>query len=543
MSLRTPGPRFALALLSAVVAAPQVHAGDAAAGNPGESIYRRGVLRSGAPLEGRREQGTGVAGAQAACSNCHQKSGLGTKEGRIVMPPVTGRYLFRPRASSLDDLDLPYVDGIRPEREPYTEASLARAIREGLDSEGKPLSPLMPRYALGDADMGALIGHLKRLDQRKVPGVTDTVLHFATVVTPDADPRQAAGMVDVLEHFFADKNAFPIGPTPRLRSSRKMMFMVNRRWQLHVWRLSGPAATWQKQLERHLAAEPVLAVVSGIGGATWAPVQAFCEQKSVPCLFPNVEVPPADADHGFYSLYFSRGVLLEADLVARRIAASGSGKQGVGQIYRAGESGEAGARALAVALERQGIPVHSQVLARGGAGKGVAEALRKPPNTLVLWLHPEDLAALGPMPAATANVYMSGLMGGLENAPLPSGWRGSTRLAYPFDLPERRRIRVDYARGWFAIRRIPVVAEPVQTDTYLACGLLAEALSHMADTFVRDYLVERTQDMLEHRVITGYYPHLSLAAGQRFAAKGGYLVHFADPVGPRLLADSEWVVP
>ena len=73
------------------------------------------------------------------------------------------------------------------------------------------------------------------------------------------------------------------------------------------------------------------------------------------------------------------------------------------------------------------------------------------------------------------------------------------RLAYPFDLPERRRVRVDFPLGWFRIRQIPVVAQQVQADTYLACGLVSETINHMVDTFVRDYLVERIEGMLEHR--------------------------------------------
>jgi len=59
----------------------------------------------------------------------------------------------------------------------------------------------------------------------------------------------------------------------------------------------------------------------------------------------------------------------------------------------------------------------------------------------------------------------------------------------------------------------------VQADTYLACGLLAETLKYMADTFVPDYLIERAEDMIDRRIITGYYPHLTLAQGQRFASK------------------------
>jgi hypothetical protein len=134
-------------------------------------------------------------------------------------------------------------------------------------------------------------------------------------------------------------------------------------------------------------------------------------------------------------------------------------------------------------------------------------------------------------------------MAGLEHAALPVDWRPRARLTYPFDLPEKRSVRVGQPLNWFAIRHIPVVAEQVQADTYLACGLLSEALSHMADNFNRTYLIERLQGMLEHRIVTGYYPRLTLATHQRFASKGGYIVHFADTNGLRLIADTAWMTP
>ena len=245
------------------------HASNETAADIGKSIYLHGTLESGKPLVARREDGMRIEGADAACVNCHQRSGLGTKEGNKSIPPITARYLFHPRASQREDLDLPYVEGIRADRDAYTDATIARAIREGLSSEGKPLDYLMPHFELADADMDALIAYLKRLDQRKVPGVTDSVLHFATIITPDADPVKRAGMLDVLEKFFASKNAYVRGPAPRLASTRVMMFKANRRWQLHVWQLSGPPDTWQDQLKRHLAKEPVLAVISGLGGKNW----------------------------------------------------------------------------------------------------------------------------------------------------------------------------------------------------------------------------------------------------------------------------------
>jgi hypothetical protein len=402
---------------------------------------------------------------------------------------------------------------------------------------------------MGAADMASLLEYPQVLVPRRLPGVTDTVLHFATVVTPDADSAKRSGTLDVLQHYFAEKNTFHLGPSRQLKPSgrtmySKEMFKVNRQWQLHVWELSGPPETWEAQLQKNLAKEPVLAVISGAGGRNWAPVHDFCEHEAIPCLFPNVEVP-VQSSGDFYSLYFSKGVLLEAELIAKRIVETRSGQRPVSvrQLYRSGDSGEAAAQALATALKRRGIEVHDQALAAGAPGQGVAEALRRTPNTdtLVLWLRPADLTALSEAPPE--RVFMSGLMAGLEDAPLPPAWRSDTIIAYPFDLPERRRVRVDYPLGWFRIRQIPVVSVQVQTDTYLACGLLSETLSHMVDAFYRPYLVERLQASIEHRIITGYYPHLSLATNQRIASKGGYLVHFDGPQGRKVVADSEWLVP
>ncbi|MEX3937278.1 cytochrome c [Paraburkholderia phymatum] len=522
------------------------HARSAPPIDVGEAIFRDGIAGDGQPVEATHQGQVAMRGAAAACVNCHRRSGLGSKEGNTTIPPIAAQYLFHPPAQSPDELTIPFIDGMRTSRAPYTEATLARAIREGIDSESKPLGYLMPQFALNDADMRALIDYLKTLDRRRAPGVTDTVLHFATIITPDADPVKRRGMLDVLQHYFADKNAAPLGATPALRSSRKMMFMVNRRWELHVWELHGAPDTWQAQLREHLARQPVFAVLSGLGGRNWAPVHDFCEREQVPCLFPNVEVP-VESEHDFYSMYFSRGVLLEAELIAKRIRepvgpSSARPVKTVIQVYRAGDSGEAAAQALAADLRKQGVAVENRALP---ANARVATALHGAAHAgaLVLWLRPPDIAALGDAPPASTAVYLSGLMGGLDSAPLPSRWRDSVRVAYPVDLPQGRRVRVDYAFGWFAIRHIPVVDERVQADTYLACGLLAETLSHMVDAFVRDYLVERIDDMLEHRILTGYYPRLTLAPGQRFASKGGYIVRFAQAVPLHVVADSDWIVP
>jgi hypothetical protein len=435
---------------------------------------------------------------------------------------------------------------MRPDRDPYTEVTLARAIRQGVAADGSKLSYLMPRYKLSDADMAALIGYLKHLTPSTVPGVTDSVLHFATIITPDADPIKRQGMLDVLQHFFTDKNAFARAQSARMRSSHRMMFKANRRWLLHVWELTGPPREWEAQLRDHLAREPVFAVISGLGGANWQPVHRFCEHAALPCLFPNVELPVV-AEDDFYNLYFSRGVLLEADLLAERLTRQEEGgalpaRRRLIQVYRGGDVGQQAARALTAAVGGPGIESVERALTPEMTLEA-ALADVGPEDSVLFWLRARDLMLLRSIKVPTERVFLSGQMAGLGKAPLPPEWRRVARMAYPFDLPELRRVRMDYPLGWFSIRSIPVVDEQVQSDTYLACGLLAETLSHMSDSFIRDYLVERMEGLLEHRIVTGYYPRLALAPRQRFASKGGYVVRFAEPVNSRVVADSRWLAP
>jgi hypothetical protein len=513
----------------------------------GEAIYRFGRLPSGKPLTGERDGGLQVSGADAACVNCHRRSGLGAAEGRGFIPPITGQYLFHQKNDNRTDRDLPYVEGARPNRTPYTSETLARVIRSGVDSDGRALSMLMPRFALDDASMSALTAYLRELATTRVPGVSDGLLHFATIVTPDADPVKRDAMLAVLDDFFAEKNASARAVSPRMYSYRKQMFKVTRHWQLHVWTLTGPATSWEAQLQKHLAAEPVFAAISGIGGKNWAPVHHFCEHAQLPCLFPNAQLPVV-AEDDFHNLYFSKGVLLEAALVAHDIDAARDTQRlhRLVQVFRADDIGADASRTLQSSISHSGVRFEAVALRKGLAAPQVAEALRGlgDSDALMLWLRPKDLAEITGLPVPVgAHVWMSGLMGGLEQAPLASSWRGTTRVAYPFDLPDRRRIRVDYPLGWFRIRHVPVTDLQTQADTYLACGLLSETLNHMVDTFVPDYLVERMEEMLEHRVITGYYPHLALAPGQRFASKGGYVVQFAEPTGTKVVAIGDWIVP
>jgi hypothetical protein len=535
---------LAVLMAGAGVAAPRLSPADVGQIRAGLRLYRQGVLPSGNPLVAERKDAEPIHGQAAACTNCHLRSGLGTVEGRILIPPITARYLFRPLNTSAATMARPPTNVRGAMRSRYTAATLARAIREGIDPDGRSFDYLMPRYALDEPSMSATIDYLRQLGRGPVPGVSGEDLDFATIITPDADPNERQGMLDVLGHCFGASDASRPDRTA-LQRAPGVRFPAGHDWRLHVWQLTGPADGWEEQLRQHFAAEPVLAVISGLGKKNWAPVHRYCQENSVPCLLPNLDLPVV-AEDDFYPMYFSKGVLLEAQLFASRLQPQpGSAARRVIQVFQTDDIGSAGATALQQESAASGLQWRKHPLKPDAPSSALGQVLNEaqPKDTVVLWLRPQDLKKLPATPPPDVAVFVSGLMADLEHAPLPPAWRSVAQMSYPLELPALRALGTGFAQGWFSYFNIPVVAERVQTDTYLACEILAEAAGHMGNNWVPDRLVELIEIELGHRLVNGSYPRLGLAPGQRFASKGGYLTRFEGARGTSLVAEGDWIVP
>jgi len=487
----------------------------------GEQMYRDGVLPSGALLRGRHPGGSDVAGPLAACAQCHRRSGLGSVEGHRVVPPVTARFLFAPRAATAG----------RDHRRPaYTRETLLRALRNGLDAAGRPLDLSMPRFIVGADDADVLVDYLTQLSDRGSPGVGADAFHFATVLTPGVDPRRRQAMLDVLGAFFSAHNASTRLEALRDHSSPQA---PHRTWQLDVWDLAGPPETWLAQLDDFAAHEPPFALVSGLGDGEWAPVHGFCETRAIPCWFPTVDLPVTAPDD-FYSVYFTGGVALEAQLLAQEVRA-----RRVVQVRGPDRAAAGGTQALRRTLAAAGVAVDTRALPVADvAALRDAVEVAGPGDALVLWLRPAEVARLQDIaPPAGAAVYVSTTLAGTQ---LPEAWRAQAHLVDPFELPELRRASVARLHVWLQIHGLPLVDERVQSDAYLACTLLAERVDDLQEAVTRERLLERAEATLAGGR-PGIYHRLSLGPSQRVASKGGYITRFRDD--GVLVADSGWLVP
>jgi hypothetical protein len=494
----------------------------------GRQIYREGRLASGEPVKATVIGDVPVEGTQFTCLHCHRSSGLGSSESRIRVLPAAGLDLFRPRSSGYR---------IRPA---YTDNSLANLLRTGVDPAGAPVNSLMPTYQLPEPEMGALIAYLKSLSSEISPGVTEDSIHIATVVADGADAAQRRAMLQVLETFFRTKNGETRAETHRAQAGPFYMEYKNkayRKWVLHVWDLRGPESGWREQLEKEYDRQPVFAMLSGISSGGWAPVHRFCEDRQLPCLLPNVDSPPVQTQGDFYSLYFSKGLTLEAAVVAADLVRQD--RIDVVQVFRPGSAGAEAAAAFRTAAAKTGrLRVLDQPIKEGTAGLGKVSG-----GAVVLWLDSAGLASLNV--AGSSRLYLSSTLLGGTAAAVPAGMRRTALLVHPYSLSDDLDERSVRERAFFRSQGITMQPNTarVQFQTYFACEILGGGLMHIKRRFHRDYLLDSIDHFQRMAAFTAIYPRLSFGPGQRYLAKGAYIVS-VDGSGEELsTSNARWVVP
>ncbi|MGZ5198624.1 MAG: c-type cytochrome [Telluria sp.] len=479
----------------------------------GQAIYRQGVLGDGTPLAGRSAAGITRTGREAACISCHRRSGFGIAEGPLVVRPITAPDLFGGGAAPAPNPRIQHQLGQRL-RPVYDSETLARAIRSGVGADGRALDAMMPRYPLGDADMAALQAYLRTLSPSPAPGVDAGVIRLATVIQPGVEPRRSQAMLDVLRAFVRDKNAAVRSEPERRRAGTMRMHRAWRSWVLDVWELRGDPSGWREQLEAYQRNGPAFALVAGIGDASWQPVHDFSERNQVPCILPLTSLPGEGG--GFYTVYFSRGMALEAEALALELRKSLAGRR-VLQVVRTDDpQSVAAGRALSTALTAGGVVLDQLELSHAPDAADRARITHTDTAALVLWLRAPDLARL---PAGERAVYASGsLLDGADVA-APS----QLRVIYPWELPQVDASRARRARDWLRARGLGAAAPREAIDALFAVSVTAEALGHLMDSFSRDYFVETVEHQLSTTILASSRPPLTLGPDQRFASKGVYI--------------------
>jgi hypothetical protein len=424
------------------------------------------------------------------------------------------------------------------------------------------------------------------------PAVVGDTIHMATVIAPGVTPERRQAFINTLTTVVKQMNVSVLMPGRRQKmvTVEERRLNSRRKWALDIWELTGPSNTWGEQLEQRQRDKPVFALVSGLAKDEWQPVQDFCEAQRVGCWFPSVDLVPEGAAQSRFSLYFSAGIAIEAEVIARKLGAS-SGR--VVQLVTPDPVARGGAAALRRALPA-GRAVQDVDAGLGGAAVQAALAGLTAQDALVLWLRPADLKALAGLDATAASVFVSAALGGGEQVAVPAALRQRAMLVQALEEPRLRGANLERLDAWLVGSQVPVVDQRLQSEVFFAAGSLQATVRGMLNNLHTDYLIERAEsglsgfevmqvqeeiqammmgpmnkrplsataptadetaamatlssnqrahlEEMRKRGGTTVYPRLSLAQGQRFASKGAYLVAL-NPNGAGTVGEPEWVVP
>lgn len=499
----------------------------------GRAIYQQGIGADGEPVAAFVMGDVEVTGAQFTCLNCHRRSGLGGPEGTKFVLPTNGRSLAEPR------IDM-YMA-----RPAYTPETFADALLRGVNPKGMEFDRVMPIYDLSEQEIEALFVYLQTVSDDYSPGVDDSVIHLATVVSHDVDPAERDAMLRVIETYIAHKNAQTRNEIRRLESGpfyHEYRNKAYRTWVLHLWELNGPAATWPAQLQEYYRRQPVFALLSGMVSGSWQPIHDFCEVNRIPCLLPNTDLPGNRSGHDYYTVYYSEGLRLEARVALTALRETESSPRLL-QIYRPETEGQSAAELLQDSDTAKGLSVGN--LEFDPEQEFPVEMLRRLQlaadrgEPVFLWLDEADLRSfarlISAIPAGLRFLISSSLLGG-NTEQVPESLKDASHIIHPFVIPEEQDRRFLLFEGWLRGNKIALTSPRIQGQTYFACFLLNSGFTHIKRYFYRDYLL----DLLDHGdrmgQYSGNYPRLSFGPEQRFLAKGAYLINLKT-------MKAKWVVP
>jgi len=548
---------LALIMVASSVAAAEPPAAAVDLLRQGERMYREGILPSGEPMQAMVSGDVPVSGAAFTCISCHLRSGLGSIEGTVVTPPTNGKTLYQPKEYYKKDFEM--VESVRkyskslPMRPAYTDESLARAISVGIDPAGREMARVMPLYKLSGPDMAILINYLKNLSAEISPGVSETEIHFATVIGDGVSARDVAAMLAPLEYTVARKNSTAGLYKSNPRQSKMAIRMMGpdlaaKRFTLAQWRLHGPAASWPAQLADYYRREPVFALLGGIVAGEWQPIHQFCEQKQLPCLFPSTDFPVRSAKD-WYTLYFSKGIYQEGEAAARYLnQQSGPGADNeIVQVVRDSTRG----KALAAGFNETWVGlghVAPLTISFSGSEPWNNAARRqilaqKKPTVLLLWDDDAGVLPVLEVMATEANrplqVFTSAsYLGEAQNA-IPEAARYFTYLAYPYRLPQEDARYDTMLKPLATGVDLSGAARTIFEQAYSVGDVMSRTLVEMRGEYYRDFFLDAIGMMGDQDL--PLYERLSFGPGQRYAAKGCYIVQLGEGKEPLLLKKSEWL--
>lgn len=558
-----------LTLLSAPVVTDSTYAAENDNGDPelGARLYFQGLDSNGEPIKGLTRTDIPIDGSQLTCISCHRPSGMGSSEGGTYVPPITASYLFRERISDRrlrnqrfkevykERQGGEFYDDVRRGRlRPAYETphDIAQALRDGLDTAGRTLNPVMPRYEISDEDAANLTAFLKSNYANYDRGVEENKIHMATIIAGDV-PQENADAVSDLVETYADwiNKAINVNlARPGFSTYYRSEFADSyRTWETAIWRLTGDPDTWGEQLARYYEEQPAFFVVGSIVEGDYSPIADFCDEKKMPCLLPVTNLPRLTDMENSFTLYFSRGLTLEAEALAIYLSEADM-TDDIVQVHTSDVEGTKSAQAFSTQMAKlTKEPVNTFLVNKtDDLDETLAKALSEKPKSLIFWTGKESekaVAALNNADLGETIIYMPST--GLKDiqASLSDDKQDAIRVTYPYDDPKNYHPESFRIRAWIGSRKLNVPDWNIILQTFYSLKISEFALSHLWVDYYGAYMIELTEHDIGVGFDPGPYPRLQLGPGQRFGSKGALIAQLADdPSNPSGIESiSRWIIP
>jgi ABC-type branched-subunit amino acid transport system substrate-binding protein len=501
----------AAALLGAVlflIAAPSGAASLSPDEEAGRAIFQDGESVFGDVFSGR----LGIAqqrvpGTAARCANCHGSDGRGRPEGGVRPANITWSELTKPYGHEHDN-------GRR--HSAFDEASLKRALTQGVDPDGNPLDGVMPRVELSDRDFHALVAYLKKLEFLLDPGVSADTLRLGTLL-PSAGRFGELGLAvkGMLQAYIATIN--------------KSGGIYGRRLELVAAEYTEDHAATTRELRKLIAEGDIFALLSPFVPGIEQDLERLANQAKIPVIGPLSLFSDDPRRINQYVFHLLSGVGELAEALALHVGNEPGVKANPAVLLHPDSAnGSAVTGAVEDWLKSQGWTRLSRIGFRPGAfdAAAVTKKIKERKARTVFLLGPgADVRMLANEAVKFSRPPLLLLPGPLvprTMLDMPLALEGRVLLAYPtIPADQKPGALSEYAN----LFRDPAIVRSHQTSqvpAYSSAVMLVEVLKRVGRDLTRQKLVSALEAMQGFE--PGLVPAVSFNAKRRLGAPGGYII-------------------
>jgi ABC-type branched-subunit amino acid transport system substrate-binding protein len=518
-----------LSLCAGLLAAAALPAAELTASEArGKLIYTKGESESNRVIWASISSTEAPSNASILpCMQCHGENGRGIG---IVSPPVNWTVLADPDGHE------------HPNRShgPFDEASLIKAITQGVDPAGNDFEVTMPKYTMADEDMADLIAYLKVIDFEEDPAIAGGVVRVGTVLPVKGQHEElGAVMQSTIEGVFAEVNA--AGGV----HGRELQLVVG------GWGGNQDPQIWAAR--DLVAQEPVIAMVSPYVPNYDAELEGLAAEKELPIVGPYTVLTPARVDENgderenLHTFYLTAGLELQTEALVQAAAAKVKPAETnlvvvyprVQHFDRIAEK----ARQRASALGFKSATDYVYALGGFDAAAAKSKLLFGDAGAILFLGSAQELVQFGTAAAAadwTPLLLSPGLLAERGVFELPSAFGRNVLLAYaslptdytPEGAAEFEKLHEKYRFGYeFGI---------AQVSAYTAAKVLVAGLEQAGRNLTREELRVGLENLDDYH--PGLVPPVSYDAFRRTGSVGVHIVPVDLPAG-RFSEPVRWIVP